>query len=55
MKLKVLFDVEGVGGLLGPEELAAGAAWPGAAAADEDEKHEACNHRWVQGLCKNEI
>ena len=39
----VLLDVEGVGGLLGPEELATGAAGSGAAAADEDEKHEACN------------
>ena len=38
----VLLDVEGVCGLLGPEELATGAAGSGAAAADEDEEHEAC-------------
>ena len=38
----VLLDVEGVCGLLGPEDLAAGAAGAGAAAADEDEEHEAC-------------
>ena len=41
VKLKVLLDVECVGGLLGPEELATSAAGAGAAAADEDEKHEA--------------
>lgn len=40
-KLEILLDIEDVGGLLGPEELATGAAGSGAAAADEDEKHEA--------------
>ena len=42
-KLEILLDIEDVGGLLGPEELATSAAGSGAAAADEDEKHEACN------------